>query len=489
MEIINSVTNFLNGIIWSSPMIWLCLLTGVFFTVILRGVQFRRLKDMWSLMLHAETSENGLSSFQAFALAVGGRVGTGNIVGTVTAIAYGGPGALFWMWVLALVGAATAFAECTLAQVYKRKINGMYRGGGAYMIKFGMNCGWLAIIFAICGFFGNAILHPGVQSDAIASAMYNAFGLNKSVCGIIICVLLALVIFGGVKRIGDFTSKAVPFMAILYCLMALVLLAVNAKHIPACLGQIFSSAFGAHQVFGGILGTAIAWGVKRGVYSSEAGMGTAPHHAATAASSHPAKQGLLQALSVYIDTIFVCSATGLMVLVTGCFNVENGAGGYLYQGLAGIEVGVGYVQAAVNTLLPGFGPAFVAIALFFFAFTTLLAAYNIGEANLLYLFEKARDNKVVMTIFRSAFLLITFFGAMVPTALAWAWADIGLGSMVWITVITCMLMGKTVVKVLRDYEQQSKEGRNPIFRPSKLGIKNAEIWEEIADEYEKTENV
>lgn len=484
MSLINDVTNFLNGIIWSTPMIYLCLFTGIFFTFVLKGVQFRKIKEMIHLLLTPESGSDGLSSFQAFALAVGGRVGTGNIVGTVTAIAYGGPGALFWMWVLALLGAATAYAECSLAQVYKQKINGMYRGGGAYMIKYGMNCEILAVIFAICGFFGNAILHPGVQSDAISSAMYNAFGLNKSICGIIICVLLACVIFGGVKRVGDFASKVVPIMAILYVLVAIIMLIFNISNLPKVLVDIFASAFGTHAVFGGIVGSAIAWGIKRGVYSSEAGMGTAPHHAATAESSHPGKQGLLQAFSVYVDTLFVCSATGIMVLVTGCYNVEDASGSYLYEGLPGVEVGVGYVQAAINTMFPGIGGAFVAIALFFFAFTTLLAAYNIGEANLLYLFKNLRENKVAMSVFRIIFLLVTFFGAMVPTAMAWAWADIGLGSMVWITVITCMLMFKTVKKVKDDYEEQEKMGRNPVFRPSRLGIKNAEIWEEIADRYE-----
>lgn len=457
---------------------------GTFFTVLLKGVQFRKIPDMVKLLLHPESSSDGLSSFQAFSLAVGGRVGTGNIVGTVTAIAYGGPGALFWMWMLALLGAATAFAECSLAQVYKQKINGLYRGGGAYMIERGMNCIWLAVIFAICGFFGNAILHPGVQSDAISSAMYNAFGLDKTICGIIICVLLACVIFGGVRRVGDFASKVVPVMAILYVMLAIVMLFANMGEIPNTLVEVFEGAFGTHQIFGGIVGSAIAWGVRRGVYSSEAGMGTAPHHAATAESSHPAKQGILQAFSVYVDTIFVCTATGIMVLVTGCFNVEDGAGGYLYQGLQGVEVGVQYVQAAVNTVFPGWGGAFIAVALFFFAFTTLLAAYNIGEANLLYLFKGLRSNKLAMTIYRIIFLMVTFLGAMVPTTLAWGWADVGLGSMTWITLLTCLFMFKTVRKISMDYDSQMKKGENPVFRPSALGIKNAEIWEDIADKYE-----
>lgn len=480
---IQRVTDFLNGIIWSDWMTYLCLATGLVFTIALFGEQLK-IKEMWRLLFHTKASSEGISGFQAFSMAVGGRVGTGNIVGTATAIAYGGPGAMFWMWVLALLGAATSFAECSLSQLYKEKIDGVYRGGPAYYIRRGMRAPWLAAIFAVAAYVGNAILHPGLQADAISTAMYNAFGLNKLVTGVIIIALLGLIIFGGVRRIGDVASKVVPVMAGIYVLVALVLLVINVKAIPGCFGLIFSSAFGTNAVFGGIFGSAVAWGVKRGFYSSEAGMGTASQAAANADVSHPAKQGLVQSLSVYVDTIFVCSATGLMMLITGMYNVENGAGGYLYEGLKGVEVGVGYVQAAVDTLLPHFGSMFVAIALFFFAFTTLLAAYNIGETNFLYLFGKKKWAKNAMVVVRILFLAVTFLGSMIPASLAWAWADIGLGSAAWITMIGALCLVPVARKLYKDYFAQKKQGLDPIFRPSKVGIKNAELWEEIADRYE-----
>lgn len=480
---ITKITDFLNGIIWSDWMTYLCLLTGLVFTVALFGEQLK-LKEMWRLLFHTKASSEGISGFQAFTMAVGGRVGTGNIVGVATAIAYGGPGSLFWMWLLALLGAATTFAECSLSQLFKKKIDGVYRGGPAYYIRYGLNAPWLAVIFAAAAFLANAILHPGLQADAISTAVNNAFGLNKTITGIIIVVLLALIIFGGVRRIGNVASKVVPVMAGIYILASLVLLVVNAKAIPGCISLIFTSAFGTNSVFGGIFGSAVAWGVKRGFYSSEAGMGTASQASANADVSHPAKQGLVQSFSVYIDTIFVCTATGLMMLITGMYNVEDGAGGYLYEGLRGVEVGVGYVQAALDTLLPHFGSIFVAIALFFFAFTTLLAAYNIGETNFLYLFGKSKHQKIALIVVRILFLAVTFLGSMVPSTLAWAWADIGLGSAAWITMIGALCLVPVARKLYKDYWAQKAQGLDPIFRPSRIGVKNAELWDEIADRYE-----
>ncbi len=480
---IQKITDFLNGIIWSDWMTYLCLLTGLIFTVALFGEQLK-IREMWRLLFNTKASSEGISGFQAFSMAVGGRVGTGNIVGVATAVAYGGPGALFWMWVLALLGAATTFAECSLSQLFKRKIDGVYRGGPAYYIRYGLKAPWLAVLFAAFAYIGNAILHPGLQADAISTAFYNAFGLNKLITGVIIVVLLGLIIFGGVRRIGSFASKVVPAMAGIYVLASLILLAVNFKSIPACFGLIFSSAFGANSVFGGIVGSAIAWGVKRGFYSSEAGMGTASQASANADVSHPAKQGLVQSFSVYIDTIFVCTATGLMMLITGMYNVEDGAGGYLYEGLQGVEVGVGYVQAALDTLLPHFGSIFIALALFFFAFTTLLAAYNIGETNFLYLFGNMKNPRIALTIVRILFLAVTFVGSMIPASLAWAWADIGLGSAAWITMIGALGLVPVARKLYLDYWAQKKQGLDPIFRPSNIGVENADLWDEIADRYE-----
>ena len=475
----------ISGWIWCQPMIWLCIITGLVFTIALKGFQFRNNREMWRLLIHTEPSENGTSSFQAFALAVAGRVGTGNIVGVVTAIAYGGPGAVFWMWIVALLGAATSFAENTLSQTYKEKINGTYRGGTAFYIKAGLGLGGVAVLFALCGFLSNGVLNIGVQSDAIASAMNHAFGIPTWLIGLFLVVALSAIIFGGLKRISDFTAKVVPVMSVVYILVALAMVIVNYRQIPSCLGMIFSSAFGTNAVFGGIVGSAISWGVKRGVYSSEAGMGTSGQHGATADVSHPAKQGLVQALSVYVDTLFVCTATALILLMTGMYNVYDGAGNVIYNGIAlDTEAGIAYAQDAVGCLLPGFGKIFMAIAMLFFAFTTLLAEYNISESCLLFLNGKFLENKVALTVFRCWFMIPVFVGCIIPTETAWACADIGTGLMFWLCMITTLMLTPTVKKIWEDYVAQRKEGKDPIFRPSKCGVKNAELWEEIADKYE-----
>ena len=483
---LRTITDFLNGIIWSDTMTYLCLITGIIFTFALKGVQATKIKDMVKLSFVNDKSKTGISSFQAFVVAVAGRVGTGNIVGVATAICFGGPGAIFWMWVLAFLGAATSCAECALAQLYKQKIGGQYVGGPAYSIRYGLNSKWLAAIFAVCGFFGNLVFHPSLQANAIADAVNNAFGINEIVTTCIVCLLLALIVFGGVNRIASVCEKAVPVMSVGYILMAIILVIFNIEKVPSVFSMIFTSAFGANAVFGGMLGSAIAWGVKRGVYSSEAGMGTASQAAAAADVSHPAKQGLVQAFSIYIDTLFVCTATALMMLITGMYNVQNEATGeFLYNALPGMEAGSGFIQSAMDSFIPSFGSAFVAIALFLFAFTTLMSCYIIGESNILFLFPKLGDSKLGMGLIRALFLVCAFIGCVVPSQMAWDWADIGLGSCTWLTVISCLLLIKPSVKLCRDYCEQKKQGLDPIFRPSKVGIKNADLWEEIADEYEK----
>ena len=364
----------LNNILWSKALIYLCLGTGLYFSLRTRFLQVRHIKAMVKLLFGGKASDQGITSFQAFALAVAGRVGTGNIAGVATAIAMGGPGAVFWMWMIAFLGAGSAYVESVLAQVYKVEVDGEYRGGPHYFIERGMGVKWYAILFAVATVIGMGFFLPGVQSNSIGSSMQNAFGISPAITGVVIVVLLGLIIFGGVKRIGRAAEMIVPFMAIAYMLVALVVIAVNITKLPAVISLIVSSAFGANQAFGGILGTAISWGVKRGIYSNEAGQGTGPIAAAAAEVSHPAKQGLVQAFSVYFDTLFVCSATAFMILITGSYNVHLGDG-FIVENLPGVGFGPAYTQTAVDTLIPGFGSAFVAIALFFFAFTTLMAYY------------------------------------------------------------------------------------------------------------------
>jgi alanine or glycine:cation symporter, AGCS family len=465
------------GILWSPVMIYFCLGVGLLFSILTRFLQVRLIKDMVVQMFKGSSSKAGVSSFQSLALSLSGRVGTGNIAGTATAIAFGGPGAVFWMWTIAFIGASSAFIESTLAQIYKVKQDGEYRGGPAYYIEKGIGWKWYAVLFSLATLLAIGVLMPGIQSNSIALGLENAFGLSTTVTGLALVVLLAVIIFGGVKRIAMVAAYVVPFMAIAYILLALVIVGMNIAEIPAVFKLIFSSAFGADAAFGGIIGSAIAWGVKRGVYSNEAGQGTGPHHAAAAEVSHPAKQGLVQASSVYIDTLLVCSATAFMILFTGAYNVEKPDGTRIVTNLEGVEAGPGYTQAAIESVLPGFGASFVAIALFFFAFTTIMAYYYMAETNVAYLL-RGKNTKVAITLLKFVLLGATFYGAVKEAALAWALGDIGLGIMVWLNLIAILILAKPALRALKDYEEQKKQGLDPVFNSTKLGIKNAEYWEQ-----------
>jgi alanine or glycine:cation symporter, AGCS family len=475
---LENAVNWLNSILWSTPVIYICLGVGLLFSILTRFLQVRHIKDMIKLMFKGKASDAGVSSFQALSLALSGRVGTGNIAGTATAIAMGGPGAVFWMWTIAFIGAGSAFVESTLGQIYKVKQDGVYRGGPAYYIEKGIGIKWFAVLFALAALLAMSILMPGIQSNSIALGLENAFGISTTVTGILLVVLLGLIIFGGVKRIALVAQYAVPFMAIGYMLVALVIIGMNITELPSVFGLIFTSAFGADSMFGGIVGSAIAWGVKRGIYSNEAGQGTGPHAAAAAEVSHPAKQGLVQAFSVYIDTLLVCSATAFMILFTGSYNVMGADGETpIVENLAGVEAGPGYTQAAVESAIPGFGAGFVAISLLFFAFTTIMAYYYMAETNIAYL-TRGRNSKVAMFLLKIVILAATFYGAIRTANLAWALGDVGLGLMVWLNLIAIVILAKPALIALRDYEEQKKQGLDPVFNSAKLGIKNAEYWEE-----------
>ncbi|MGD6965956.1 alanine/glycine:cation symporter family protein [Rossellomorea vietnamensis] len=470
---------WLNGVLWSSPVIYLILAIGLVFSIMTRFLQVRHIKDMFKLMFQGKSSDAGVSSFQALALSLSGRVGTGNIAGTATAIAFGGPGAVFWMWTIAFIGASSAFIESTLAQIYKVKQDGQYRGGPAYYIEKGMGWRWYGVIFAAASILAMALLMPGIQSNSIALGLENAFGLNKWITAIGLVILLGVIIFGGVKRIAKVAQYAVPFMALGYIFLSLIIVVMNITELPAVFALIFKSAFALDSAFGGIVGMAIAWGVKRGIYSNEAGQGTGPHAAAAAEVSHPAKQGLVQAASVYIDTLLVCSATAFMILFTGMYNVKKEDGTMLVNNLNGVEAGPGYTQAAIESVLPGFGAGFVAVALFFFAFTTIMAYYYIAETNVAYIF-RGQNNTWAIAALKIVLLGATMYGAVKTAELAWALGDVGLGIMVWLNMVAIVLLYKPALKALKDYEEQRKQGIDPVFDPVNLGIKNADFWEKEA---------
>ncbi|MHC9084859.1 alanine/glycine:cation symporter family protein [Luteimonas sp. RIT-PG2_3] len=485
---------WLNGIIWSKALIALCLGAGVWFTLRTRFMQVRGFVEMVRLTFTGQSSDAGVSSFQALAMSMAGRIGIGNIAGVATAIAFGGPGAIFWMWVMGFLGASTSYVESTLAQIYKEKdAEGRYRGGPAYYIEKAMGLKWYALAFAFATLIAAGLLMPGVQANAIADSIANAcvggvcgnldgqwLGMEartalKLGIGITVAAMLAVIIFGGVKRIATFAEIVVPFMAMAYILTAVVVMVLNYDFVPEMFRIIFSSAFGVHAGFGAMLGLAVEWGVKRGIYANEAGQGTGPHAAAAAEVSHPAKQGYVQAFAIYFDTMLVCTATAFLILATGMYNVVGPDGAMLHQALPGVEAGAGFAQHGIESVLPGWGAVFVAVALFFFAFTTIMAYYYMAETNLTYL-NGHKSRPLTVLLLRVAILGMVIFGAVRSAEMAWTLGDIGVGLMAWLNIVAILILQKPAMLALRDYETQKKLGLDPVFDPDKLGIPNADFW-------------
>ncbi|OBF92345.1 sodium:alanine symporter [Mycobacterium sp. 852002-51152_SCH6134967] len=491
-----------NGYVWSDSLVYLCLAAGVYFSVRSRFVQVRQVREMVRLMLKGEKSPSGVSSFQALTMSLAGRIGTGNIAGVATAIAFGGPGALFWMWAMAFLGASTSFVECTLGQIYKTRdpLTGEYRGGPAYYLSRALAHTRAAgafkvygLIFAAVTVLACGLLLPSVQSNSMASAMESAWGFDKWWVGAGTVIVLAFVIIGGVKRIAAFASIVVPFMAVVYIALALVVVMVNAERVPEVLQMVFASAFGLDSAFGAIIGSAVMWGVKRGIYSNEAGQGTGPHAAAAAEVSHPAKQGLVQAFAVYVDTLFVCSATGFLILSTGAYRVfggESETGPVIAEGgllATTVEVGPAYAQAGFDTLWSGAGSTFIAVSLAFFCFTTIVAYYYMAETNLRFLL--GRFSTVSMPVIRGtvgsnltmalqALILVSVILGAVSTATeAWVLGDIGVGLMAWLNIVGILILQQPAYRALWDYEKQKKAGLDPIFDPRALEITGATFWE------------
>lgn len=468
--------------IWA-PMAYVVLALGVAFTIATKGVQFRRIPDMVRQLRERPDGEGGLSSFQALVLALASRVGVGSIAGVATAISGGGPGALLWMAVTGLVGSTVGYAEATLAQTFKRQVQDEDRrranediGGMPYYIKYGLKAPLIGAIVAVLGFIGYGLVFPGFQVSTISQSANLAFGVDRWVPALLVTALVALVIFGGTMRIVKVTQTLVPVLAIGYLILALTVILVNIENVPAAINLIVSSAFGLHPVLGGIAGAAVAWGVRRAVFASANGLGEATFAAAAARTSHPGKQGLVQTFSIYIDVLLICMATGLMMVVSGKFNVPDGSGGYLVQGLPGVEVGPQWVQEAIDTLAPGWGAGFVALAVLLFGFTCLLLYYYVASSNLLYLLD-GRRGTAWKYILRFGTLLIVFYGSVADPELIWAAGDIGLGLIAWVNLVCLALLFPLVYKISQDFERQKKLGLDPTFDPKALGITGADFWE------------
>ena len=522
---ITTVIETIYGWIWSPALVGLCLLSALYFSLRTRFVQVRRIGEMCRLLFSTDkTQKTGITSFQAFAMALSGRVGTGNIVGVATAIGFGGPGAIVWMWVIAFFGAGSAFVEATLAQIYKENHHGQYRGGPAYYIEKGLHSTLFGCVFAIITAIACGLFMPPVQCNGIALSMSQAFGVAPWVVGLVVASLIALVIIGGVKRIANVAQIVAPFMAILYILISIVVLVAHYDVVPDVFMNMLRGAVGAGPLGSAILGSTISWGVKRGIYSNEAGQGTGPIVAAAAKVSHPVKQGLVQAFSVYIDTLLVCTATAMMILACQTYNIIDSVQvmpegkslvTYLHQNEAAPsgEPGVFYTIYAIGTLIGHHAAAnLVSIALFFFAFTTIMAYYYYAETNLVYLFSRFRrrqlrklqentqskdaleqaqeemdradkvfgddrSEKIVVWILRICTITAVFVGSLTTSGVTWTLGDIGVGAMAWINLIAILLLSPKALRALRDYEKSKKQGDEPKFDPKKLDIEGAGFWE------------
>ena len=465
----NYILGKINDFMYSYILLFMLVGTGLYFTIRLKFAQIRLLRDGFMIMkekpVDGEESSKAVSSFQALMISTASRVGTGNIAGIATAIAAGGPGAVFWMWIMAIVGGASAFVESTLAQIYKIHDGKTFRGGPSYYMEKALGKRWLGVLFSIFLIICFAYGFNGLQSFNISSALeYYVPDYSNTiypmVLGIILAALTAFVIFGGAHRIGFMTSVIVPIMAAAYLLIGAFTIVTHIHQIPGVFKLILTEAFNFKAIFGGFSGSVVTIGIKRGLFSNEAGMGSAPNAAASASVSHPAKQGMVQVISVFIDTILICSATAMMLLVSGI------------EGKTGVLDGIPYVQAVFSANIGQWGIHLVTVFIFAFAFSSLIGNYYYAEANILFI----KDNKLLLFIFRCTCIIAIFLGAQADFSLVWNIADVTMGLMAIVNIVAILLLGNIAIKTLNDYEEQEKEGINPVFDAKKLGIENTEGW-------------
>ncbi|MCC5892877.1 alanine/glycine:cation symporter family protein [Exiguobacterium sp.] len=461
-----------NDLLWSSVLIVVLVALGLYFTVRMGFVQFRMLPEMFRLLFKEgmKREKGQVSSFQAFAIGTAARVGTGNIAGVATAIALGGPGAVFWMWLIALIGSASAFVESTLAQVYKIRDGRTWRGGPAYYMERALGQRWLGILFAILITFSFGFAFNSVQSNTISLSMSNQFGVSTTTVGIILAVITAIVIFGGVQSIAILSSIIVPVMAGGYILLAMWIMISNASLLPSVFSLIFSEGvLGIQQLFGGAVGAMVLQGIRRGLFSNEAGMGSAPNAAATAEVSHPVKQGLIQSFSVFVDTLIICTSTAMIILLSGVAGSDS---------FAGVEL----TQAALTAEVGPIATSFLTIAIFLFAFSSILGNYYYGETNIQFISEK----KIYVTLYRIGVVGMVLFGAVRSAGLVWSIADVFMGLMALVNLYAIFRLAKVARLVLDDYLAQRRQGDDPVFYADSIedlpGREYLEAWESEAEE-------
>lgn len=473
MEMLETVISTLNNALWSYILIILLIGMGLYFTFRTKFVQFRMVKEMFKLLGEGATADKkGVSSFQAFCISTASRVGTGNLAGVAIAITTGGPGAVFWMWLIALIGSASAFVETTLAQIYKVKDGDAFRGGPAYYMEKALNARWMGITFAVLISLTFGLAFNSVQANTITSALHESFGVSKWVMALILAVVTAVIIFGGIKTIAKVSEVIVPIMAGAYVLVALVVIIMNIKELPSIFALIFESAFGISEVAGGALGAAMMNGIKRGLFSNEAGMGSAPNAGATADVSHPVKQGLIQSLGVFVDTLVICSSTAFIILFSGLYTSKE-------------SDGIVLTQNALGTSLGSWAGIFLAIIVLLFAFSSILGNYYYGESNIGFI----NENKIWLHIYRVAVVGMVVFGSLASLQFVWNLADLLMGLMAIINLIAIALLGKIAFAALADYQKQKKSGKDPVFHVNNIkGLKNVECWGDQADQAVKNED-
>ncbi len=474
MQELEKIITEISGVLSDYVLVVLLLGAAVYFTWKTRFVQFRMVGEMFRLLVTSVNRDkstpddrhqghNSVTSFQAFAISIASRVGTGNLAGVGTALAIGGPGAIFWMWVIALLGASSSFIESTLAQLFKIKGEGSFRGGPAYYILKGLKQRWWAVTFAVLITLTFGLAFNSVQSNTISHAFSNAYSIPFQWTGIILTILTLIVVWGGITRISRFSEIIVPIMAIAYILLALVVVVMNIGRIPEIFTLIMENAFGFNQAFGATVGMAVTMGIKRGLFSNEAGEGSTPNAAATAAVSHPVKQGLIQALGVFTDTLIICSCTAFIILCSGL--VESGHDGIILT------------QHALDAELggAGYGSIFVSVAIFFFAYTSIIANYYYGETNLRFI----HNSNLLINIYRLIVGGMVYFGAVASLDIVWGFADITMALMTICNLAAIIALGRYAIICLNDYRAQKAEGKNPVYHSSTIPeiASETECWD------------
>lgn len=463
MEQISQLIGAVNNLLYSYVLIALLLALGTYFSIKTGFIQVRYVGEMFRLLGgKSSKSKNGISSFQAFCISIASCVGTGNLAGVAIAIVIGGPGAVFWMWLIALIGMCSSLVECTLAQIYKIKDGDHFRGGPAYYMEKALKKRWMGVVFSILISITYGLVFNSVQSNTLASAFHKAFGIDQLYVGIILAVVTAVIIFGGIKRIAHVAEVLVPVMAVAYILVAIFIVIKNITMIPSILSLIFSSAFGLKPVAGGLFGTVIMQGIKRGLFSNEAGMGSAPNAAATSDVSHPVKQGLVQALGVFTDTVIICSCTAFIILISD---------GYTSGNVTGIQL----TQDAIVSEIGSWGSIFIAACILFFAFSSVIGNYYYGETNI----EFIKANKNWLTVYRVAVVVMVLYGCITDLPFVWNLADLFMGLMATMNLLTIAVLAKFAFAAIKDYESQRKAGKDPVFKASSIPeLKNTECWDD-----------